>query len=77
MTSESVGWAWQMRARSSLAAPNSMATTASAISSGIGADHMHAEDAVAIGVGEHLDEAGGFPDAEGAAIGQEWDLPAL
>ena len=33
VASDNVGWAWQMRARSSLAAPNSMATTPSEINS--------------------------------------------
>ena len=60
VASESEGWAWQMRARSSDEAPNSIATTPSAISSLTQrTDDVHAEDAIGLRVGEDLHEADG------------------
>ena len=61
--SGSVGWAWQVRAMSSAEAPNSMAIAASRDHvAGVGADDVHAEHAVGLGVGEDFDEAVGRAD---------------
>ena len=59
--SEQVGWAWQVRAMSSAAAPNSIGDAASAIiSPAPRADDVDAEDAVGLRVGEDLHEALGL-----------------
>ena len=44
---------------------------------GIGADDVHAEDAVGFGVGQHLDEAAGIAHAERTAIGGKGNLAGL
>ena len=58
--SASVGWAWQVRARSSDEPPNSI-STADLVDhlAGAGADDMGAEHPVGRCVGEDLDEAVG------------------
>lgn len=69
--SASVGWAWEVRAMSSALAPNSIARTASAISSEAWGQDVEPEDPVAPAVGDYLDEA--VPLAHGAspAVGCE------
>src|SRR5260221_14343756 len=68
--SVNVGWGWQVRAISSDAAPNSMATAASAIHvAGVRADDVDAEHAVGLGIGEDFHEALGLQVHLCAAIG--------
>ena len=76
--SDMVGWAWQVRARSSEEPPNSITTAASWISSPApGADDMHAEHLVGLGIGQHLDEAVRVPHGARAAVGHEGELADL
>ena len=76
-TSDSVGWAWQVRARSSALAENSIATAASAISSDTrGPTHVDAEDPVGLFVGEDLHHPVLLTEALGASIGPEHEAAA-
>ena len=72
VASDSDGCAWQMRARSSLDAPNSIATTPSAISSdAIGPMTCMPRMRSVCGVGEDLHEARGVAQRPRAAVGRE------
>ena len=73
--SDSVGWAWQVRARSSDEPPNSIGTAASAIRSPASAPMMWTPSTRSVlGVGEHLHEAVGVCASPCAAVGREGEL---
>ena len=76
--SERVGWAWQVRAISSAEPPNSISTTASCDHvAGAGAENVHAEHAVGLGVGEDFHKAFGVAHRPGAAVGGEGEFADL
>ena len=66
--SESVGWGWMARARSSASLPSSMATTASAISSPAREPTMPAPTRRPVCFEQQLGEALAAPEAERAAV---------
>ena len=76
--SDMVGWAWQVRARSSDEPPNSISTATSWIISPAPKPTMwRAEHAVGLLVGEDLDEAVGVQHGARAAVGGERELADL
>ena len=74
--SAKVGWAWQVRAMSSRLPPNSIASDRLGDQvAGARAEDVHAEHAVGLRVGEHLDAAVALPERAGAAVGQNGNVP--
>ncbi len=67
-----VGWAWQVRARSSEEPPNSISTDRFVDHlAGPGRDNVHTQHAVGFLIGEHLHKPVGCAVGAGTAIGGE------
>ena len=72
IASDSDGCAWQIMPMSSAEPRNSIATTASAISSPAnGPDDVHAEDLVGLRVGDEFDQPGGVAQRPRPRVGRE------